>query len=318
MLNPHHEIARKAIEMWEGDPASLQHVSDSTNYIFSFMASGERRYLRLISSDDRTREQIEAELDFITYLGGRGIGVSLPLRSSHGRSIETFRVSAVSYFACVFREAPGEPFTFDSHAANLKHFRLRGRTLGRIHTLSKTYTPPRDRRRFRWDEDDCIRNAARYVPESEKAVWAEYRQLTAWLRSYPRTRDSFGLIHGDFGATNYRHQDDHLTIFDFDDCCYHWYAYDLAIVIYPHGWRKEATALLNALLEGYAEEAGSPLPAKVDLINFCRLRLLYMFLIHAKKWGFADLSDQQAKWFARKRDNIVRGYAFHASTRRSV
>lgn len=43
-------------------------------------------------------------------------------------------------------------------------------------------------------------------------------------------------------------------------------------------------------------------------MSFCRLRLLYMFLTYAKKWGFSDLSDRQASWFARKRENIAIGY----------
>jgi len=130
----------------------------------------------------------------------------------------------------------------------------------------------------------------------------------SWLRKFPKDEQSFGLIHGDFGATNYRYQDNRLTVFDFDDCCYHWFGYDLAITIYPHGWRKEAEALLGSLLEGYSKETVWDDRLTRDLMSFCRLRLLYMFLTYAKKWGFSDLSEQQASWFAQKRENIARGY----------
>ncbi|HVF48783.1 MAG TPA: phosphotransferase, partial [Pyrinomonadaceae bacterium] len=210
--------------------------------------------------------------------------------------------------ACVFTEAPGEAFIYGSLAANVRHFRLRGQTLARIHALSKRYTPAADTRRHAWDEDELLRHTERYLPPSETIVWAEHAELINWLRDYPRDAETFGLIHGDFGQTNYRVAGDVLTAFDFDDCCYHWFAYDLAVIIYPHGWRDEANTLLDALLAGYADAGGRVSHSTGDLTRFCRLRQLYMFLHFARRWGFRNLSEQQADWFSQKRDNIARGY----------
>jgi Ser/Thr protein kinase RdoA (MazF antagonist) len=287
-------------------------VSDSANHIFSFFASGQPLFLRLTSSRDRTLQQIEAELDFINYLHRGRVDVSLPVPSDNGRGVETIQHGGVPRFACVFEEAEGECFTFGSDEANRKHFRLRGRTLGRIHTLARDYTPAAGRRRFRWEEDDLFRNIGRYLPQSEEIVWAELSRLIEWLCAYPRDRETFGLIHGDFGPTNFRCRNRALTVFDFDDCCYHWYAYELAVTIYPHGWRKEAKGLMEALLEGYSEEVGSGVDLRNELVEFCRLRQLYMFLNYAKRWGLTNLSEEQASWFAQKRDNIARGYRLPA------
>ena len=302
------QLALEAAKLWRGESVSLRHINDSENHVYSFIASEKRRFLRLTSSHHRSLSQIEAELDFIRYLHQGGVSVSLPLTSLNGLAVEKMQCASHNFLACVFEEAEGEPFEFNSHEANMRHFRLRGQTLGRIHALAKKYAPPANSRRVAWDEDDCILNAESYLPRSESVVWAEYNQLMEWLRKLPKDEQSFGLIHGDFGATNYRHKDDRLTVFDFDDCCYHWFAYDLAITIYPHGWRKEAGALLDSLLEGYYEENCRDARLTRDLMNFCRLRLLYMFLTYAKKWGFSDLSDRQASWFAQKRGNIARGY----------
>ena len=129
------------------------------------------------------------------------------------------------------------------------------------------------------------------------------------MQNYPKSNETFGLIHGDFGETNYRFQNEQLNVFDFDDCCYHWFVYDLAVSVYPHGWRKEGLRLLDYLLEGYAENM--PLNIKREEITlFCRWRMLYMFLVYAKKWGFENLTRQQSEWFARKRENIAQGYAW--------
>ncbi len=298
--------ALEAAKLWRGE--SVQRVCDSENYVYSFIADERRRFLRLTPGHHRSLPQIEAELDFIRFLHRGGVSVSLPSTSINGLEVEKMQSGNRDFLACVFEEAEGEPFAFNSNEANMEHFRLRGQTLGRIHTLSRNYVPKANFRRFEWDVDDCILNAENYLPKTESAVWAEYHFLMDWLRKLPKDEQSFGLIHGDFGATNFRCQNDRLCVFDFDDCCYHWFAYDLAITIYPHGLKKEARALLDSLLEGYCEETVWDYRRTSELINFCRLRLLYMFLTYAKKWGFSDLSEQQANWFAQKRENIVGGY----------
>jgi Ser/Thr protein kinase RdoA (MazF antagonist) len=302
------QLALEAAKLWRGESDSLQHIGDSETHVYSFIASEKRRFLRLTSSHHRPLSQIEAELDFIRYLHQGGVSVSLPLRSLNGLAVEKMQGANHNFLACVFEEAEGKPFAFNSHGANMKHFRLRGQTLGRIHALAKKYAPSANSRRFAWDEDDCILDAENYLPQSESVVWAEYHRLMDWLRKLPKDEQSFGLIHGDFGATNYRCQDDRLTVFDFDDCCYHWFAYDLAITIYPHGRRKDIRVLLDSLLEGYSEENVWDARLTKDLMSFCRLRLLYMFLTYAKNWGFSNLSEQQSSWFAQKRENMAGGY----------
>jgi hypothetical protein len=78
-------------------------------------------------------------------------------------------------------------------------------------------------------------------------------------------------------------------------------------VIYPHGWRNESLQFLDWLLEGYSDVSRLDVTI-ADITLFCQWRLVYMFLVYARKWGFENLSDQQAAWFAQKRDNIARGY----------
>jgi len=305
------ELAHTAVKLWHGVTGSLQHIGDSVNQVYSFIESGGTRYLRLISSNDRTKEQVEAELDFIAYLKRGGVSAMLPLAAATGRLIEELPLANGLLFACVYEAAKGEWFSYDSATSHKEHFRLRGRTLGQIHVLSTAYVPADSFRRFAWDEDKLLLDIDGFLPKSEKIVWREYDVLKERLKDYPKSSQTFGLIHGDFGETNYRHQDARLNIFDFDDCCYHWFAYDLAITIYPHGWRREGLQLLDWLLEGYSENMQLDVQL-VDITMFCQWRLLYMFLVYARKWGFENLSAQQAEWLARKRENIARGYAWSA------
>jgi Ser/Thr protein kinase RdoA (MazF antagonist) len=298
-----------AVELWCGEANSLRHISNSANCVFSFVESGKKRFIRLTSIYQRTKNQIEAELDFVAFLHRGGIGATLPLVSANARLIEEINFGEKTLFACVFAEAEGERFNYDSAKSIKEHFRLRGRTLGQIHALSKNYIPAGEFRRFAWDEDKLLIEADKFLPQSEKIVWREYDKLKEQLQNYPKSNEIFGLIHGDFGETNYRYRDNQLNIFDFDDCCYHWFIYDIAVTIYPHGWRKEGLQLLDWLLEGYSENMRFN-KSLADIVVFCQWRLLYMFLVYAKKWGFEHLSEQQAMWFAQKRENITRGYMF--------
>ena len=299
--------ATAAVELWNGQINSLVQISDSANYVFSFVESGERRYLRLTPNGERTEKQIEAELDFVTFLHQGGISAALPIPSVAGRLIEEINYAESSLFACVFESAEGKRFRYDSAKSNKKHFRLRGKTLGQIHALSKTYVPSENLRRFTWDEDKLLLEAGAFLPKSEKIIWRKFEELKEQLQNYPKSSETFGLIHGDFGETNYRYQNDKLNVFDFDDCCYHWFLYDIAVSVYPHGWRKEARQLLDWLLEGYAENM-KLIATLAEVTMFCEWRLIYMFLVYAEKWGFGNLSERQAAWFAQKRENIARGY----------
>jgi Ser/Thr protein kinase RdoA (MazF antagonist) len=302
-----NRLSNIALALWHGDTGSLQHISDSTNQVYSFIESGKRRYLRLTSSRDRTKKQIEAELDFIAYLQRGGVNAMRPVASAAGRFVEEIGFAGDTLLVTVFEEAAGERFRYNPANLNKDHFKLRGKTLGRIHALSMDYAPSVEVRRFAWDEDRLLLEAADFLPESEKIVWRAHGELKERLQAYPKSVQTYGLIHGDFGETNYRCLHGQLNIFDFDDSCYHWFAYDLAVTIYPHGWRTEGLQLLNWLLEGYSENMHLDI-ALADITMFCQWRLIYMFFSYARTWGFENLTKQQAEWFAQKRENIARGY----------
>src|SRR5215213_6747652 len=116
------ELANSAIKLWRDVTGSLQHISNSANYIYSFIESGKTRYLRLTSSDDRALEQIEAELDFIAYLHRGRVSVMLPVPSAAGRFIEEIPYANKLLFGCVFEEAEGEWFRYDSAKLKKEHF----------------------------------------------------------------------------------------------------------------------------------------------------------------------------------------------------
>lgn len=68
------------------------------------------------------------------------------------------------------------------------------------------------------------------VPEQLPRVCEKLVTLLGELRALPRTPDGSGMIDADFNDGNFTVDDatGDLTVFDFDDCYYGWFAYELA------------------------------------------------------------------------------------------
>jgi amicoumacin kinase len=73
-------------------------------------------------------------------------------------------------------------------------------------------------------------------------------------------RGSYGLVHGDLHHGNFFVEESKITAFDFDDCCHHWFAYDLAVPWFtlcgefrPLGVAFNEDQLFGIFLDGYAK-----------------------------------------------------------------
>ena len=105
------------------------------------------------------------------------------------------------------------------------------------------------------------------------------------FRSLPQDKNSYGLVHFDFSDGNY-HIDmttGALTVFDFDNCLYCWYMFDLAnLWLHNEGWTRQETdpgkrfelmqQCFDLQLQGYKSETELPeemlekLPLFIDMV----------------------------------------------------
>jgi Ser/Thr protein kinase RdoA (MazF antagonist) len=149
----------------------------------------------------------------------------------------------------------------------------------------------------RWDR------FAEHVPETEIEAWKLFDELRDWTDQLPTDSSLFGLIHGDFTIANLRIEGPRITLFDFDACCPHWRAYEIAAFLHYFGARDARTRQLafDHVLQGY-DEAHPVSPALIQQIPmFGKMRLLYSFLVFAEEWGWENLAPEQQAYFAVRR-----------------
>jgi amicoumacin kinase len=283
MIEAGRLIAEEAVRHWFPEAAALTYIHDSENSVYSFVGGvpPQRFLLRLTHPAHRSDEQIKAELDFVLYLDHEGCRVSRPVFSRHERLIETL---SSGLFACVFEAAPGSCVEVGSNAWGPQLFQTWGSFLGQMHCAAKSYVPEGPRRR-RWDEDESLVNADQYLPANETSARREWERVLEGLAQLRSDSDDYGLIHGDLCRVNFHYDGRNIIAFDFDDCCYHWFIYDLVCALAAATFRpsEERRAYRNWLIEGYQQMNMLHEGWEEEFDWLLRLRSVYIFTHYLRK-----------------------------------
>lgn len=303
-----HEAASLAATFWQPLFGPPSFVATSCNSVFTIRLAGSQTdsYLRLTDADHRAKTELLAELDFVSHLAAGGAAVSRPVPSCDGHVLHTVQAGGRTYFASVFTPIGGEMLRYGTEPENRAPLQAWGRALGQIHRLAERYKLPPDLSRFTWSSEPVMANAERHLPQTEVEARQELDTLRAWLAEAPQDPQSFGMIHGDFGRPNCRLVDGRVAAFDFGDCGYHWFAYDLAIMVYPCRFnpRAERMTCLSWITKGYRQARPLDEFWTQHIGYFMRLRGLWMFIYHCSIWDLSSLTDHQRGWFAQMRQTF--------------
>jgi amicoumacin kinase len=278
----------------------LEFVRNFDNLVYRLQE--QRAYLRITSETRRSTAQIESELEIILHAGANGVVASQPIPSSSGKLTHAIQVDGTTYTACVFAEAPGRSFQDSPPKDEATFFHSVGLATGRLHAALEHFEPSPSFIRFDWKEDRWARFAA-LVPQGEREAWELFEELSDWTAALTTDSSVFGFVHGDLTIANLRHTENEIALFDFDACCRHWYAYEIAIFLHYFGARgPEARKLAyESFFGGYAK--ARPVSSKLleQIPLFGKMRLLYSFLVFAEEWGFENLDDDAQAYFELRR-----------------
>ncbi|MFB9328903.1 phosphotransferase enzyme family protein [Paenibacillus aurantiacus] len=298
-------------------PEELTFVGGFQNFIYSYVRDEMKYILRFTPSTLRTPEGLAAELEWIRFLSRHGMALSVPILSVHGQSVERIQGITVDFYATAFTYAPGRRIGYPECLDNGMLYEQCGRMTGRLHALAKRYEPTA--KRHTWEHNEYILKAGKYIPEEHRPVLDALDELRGVLGRLPVTADTYGLIHGDINVGNFMVDElGGITLFDFDECQYSWYAEDIAIQLYyllyvfgedSKSERKAQYELFMKHFEhGYTEE-GRQLPEgwREQLGLFLRLREIIVFVGMHRSWDLRQPDDWTRDFLRDSRMRITAG-----------
>ena len=273
----------------------------AANLVYEYEIDKQPLILRISFTPERTLEQIQAELHFVNYLSDNGVNVSKPVPSRNGNFVETIQAAGIPFHIVTFVKGkgirvPDNGYRYRTDAPIEEYFRNWGQILGQMHALTKNYHPESEAIK-RPDWFDLHKNRLAMVnqlPERHHRVQAQIQLLIDELKSLPRDKDSFGLIHGDFNDGNFTvdYANGNITVFDFDDSCYFWFMYEIASAWEGGIGRTMFRGLserksfmehyMEEVMEGYNRENSLSADCLDDLPLFIRLIQVEEFLHYAQ------------------------------------
>ncbi len=264
MMSENEIRARKGLpefaKQYNIDPKLLQKLYGGyENTIFGHNEDERGAVLRITPSSHRTLQQIRAEIDWLSYLTENGVSAVCPQQSVDGNIVETIEYNGSYMTAVCFEYASGRLATPQDFNEDL--FRNWGQLMGRIHSLTKNYSPEPDiTKRWEWYEDSYLNRES--IPSNQVKVLERFDSVIEYIRDLPINNDSYGLIHMDMHHQNLFLDGKKITLLDFDDCQYGFFILDIANTLGFSIWEKNknetnrefATRFLDCFMEGYERE----------------------------------------------------------------
>jgi len=296
---PSDSILRRCADNW--GLHNLVFIRKMENIVYACDSPSGKVFLRLTTPLRRTRPEIEAEVNWIEHLSKWGLKVPHLILDRTGNKIASFSDGKQHYEAVVFGAIAGI-HPSKEQVADPKFLRTLGALIAKMHIASEQYeSSHHGMKREEWFEERGLRHALTAAESSrESTLRAKLQDAINWMQKLPRTRENYGLVHADLGALNLLIEEDgsSIGIIDFDDSCYHWFVFDLAIVVFSMASRFEhATAQpeeerwLADLVAGYQAVRSlsqEEIQHVKKFIDFACLRLFFWIEYHEQLHTFHD------------------------------
>lgn len=222
-------ILNKAANLYGTTPDKIGHVGGFDNIVYEYERDGEPFILRFTHSSHKTAALVKGEIDFLNYLADNDASVSRAVPSENGELVEVITLKNSYYSVVAFEKAKGIPaYKIKITEQSSDFFQELGQVIGKLHELAKEYNPRFKRQE--WHEDDFY-YAETYV-SSQPIIVEKSKTLMNYLLTLPKDRNSYGLIHADVNVSNICIHNGKITLFDFDDSRYSWFAHDIAVALF--------------------------------------------------------------------------------------
>lgn len=290
------EAARTACVFWDLDPIDVDVLSHTENVVCRIRLSSSQVVMRLHRPGYNDLRELNSEVQWVQSLAATGLPVPTALQTQtgdyycsvdigHGDSREQRIVGVIEW---VEGEPLGSPLTNTSRCV-VSHYETIGSLAAKIRCHANSWDPPANFVRRRWDLDGLLGDNPLWgrfwevdsLTDNQRVVFGEARKLLRdSLGDLSSGPDRFGLIHSDLHLGNIMHSDDELTIIDFDDAGYGWFAHEIAVALHPGVGESWFGSAREAFLEGYCSvyEMGSDEIGSIDLFLAIRSLMIVGWL----------------------------------------
>lgn len=303
-------ILHEAMRRYGIPPGKIRLLDGFENILYSFRQGRNRRILRISHSLHRDVYAIRGEIDWLSYLAANSVPVAYPVPSLSGEMVEVLGEGDEYFSATSFVYAPGRPPSREDWQNGL--LGKVGRLIGWMNALAKNYQP-RDPVGRRPHQIDDIKGFERFLPAGEEGVAEKHRQMVAGLSQLPTDREVYGLVHQDVHGGNFFVRNGQITLFDFDDTLYGWFAYDVAMAFFyvlPHDCsslehKEFARRALSELLEGYRQENSLDSCWVREIPRFLKQREIDLYIAIHRSLDLNDLDPWCASFMKDRREKIL-------------
>ncbi|WP_442599102.1 phosphotransferase enzyme family protein [Neobacillus sp. D3-1R] len=313
-----NNLVESAISFWGSNGSDfLKLTGGFQNDVYEYKQGKKKRILRISNSKQLSHVDLTiGEMEYIEMLAERGISVSRPLLSMHGKYIEKIKWNHNTYLVASFSYAKGNPIMVSNpNEWNESFFQHWGRTMGKMHSISKEHDC-RIIQRPAWSPvSPDIRKIADFLSSVSEEATNSFEKLVKMIQALPRELDTYGLIHSDFHQGNFFVQDGQMTIFDFADCTYNWYAHDIAVSFYHAAWQGMSfnpddtyfpVKFLHSFFEGYRQENVLNRVILIQIPLFLKFREFFLYTLFNEKWDMEHLEDWQIYTLSNLKERIER------------
>ncbi|MDO6597468.1 phosphotransferase [Oceanihabitans sp. 2_MG-2023] len=225
------------------------------NHTYLISSSSKKYVLRVYFLNWRTQNEIEEELNLLTYLKLNGLSVAFPIKNIKDTYIQSLNASEGKRFAVLFSYAEGETIRNPSKEI----CNTIGKTMAKFHqsTLNKTIN------RIDYNANTLVSEAYQTATKFFKKGSEE---MAFYKRANSRITTEFemantgelrkGVVHLDFWYENMKIKGaTEITIFDFDNCGNGWQFLDISyflMILFRNEPNKEVFKQKQiAFYEGY-------------------------------------------------------------------
>ncbi len=148
-------------------------------------------------------------------------------------------------------------------------------------------------------------------PPGDDPIKTLYRETINEILALPRDNGGFGLCHSDFHSGNFFVTDEgQITLFDFDDCQYAWYIYDIAMALFyaismdcqSAEELEAAQTFLTNFLSGYRQEFSLDPVWLQQIPLFLKLREIDLYIIIHRSMDMNNLDTWCARYMDHRRE----------------